>query len=298
MKNILIVGSTGKIGSFLLNSLKPDYTIYTVSRFNSNNYNFNYDFDTQLGDLTLLKKIDFFAVINCIGILPSSNFSEESYYKVNSESVNILASYINGNCKYIFMSTISVYGESIIGRDIIETDKVDPKNLYAKSKLQGELFSKRQFHNYYIFRIPPVYLNFEDKTIYKRIIKTNFIEIKFGDDSQLHSYCSLSTLLTITKQVLENNYEIGVFHIADKKNYSNNFLKEKTKINSLVTFRVKKKHFSLLLRLSKWLKIIYIENKINEIYFKLFCSNVYSINKINNQINNESHSIYTTKNKF
>ncbi len=284
MKKILIVGSTGKIGSFLLNSLKSDYTIYTVSRSNSDNYNFYYDFDKQLGDLTLLKKIDFDIVINCLGILPSSNLSEESYYKVNSESVNILASYMNSACKYIFMSTISVYGESIIDRDILETDNVHPKNLYAKSKLQGELFSKKQFHNYYIFRIPPVYLNFEDKTIYKRIIKTNFLEMKFGDDSQLHSYCSLSTLLTITKQVIEQNFDNGIFHIADKNIYSNNFLKEKLKINSLITVRVYKTHFKLLLGLSKWLKINYIENKINEIYFKLFCNNVYSTNKIYNQI--------------
>ena len=56
MKYMLIVGSTGKIGSFLKNSLKSDYTIYTISRCNPDNYNFYYDFDKQLGDLTLLKK--------------------------------------------------------------------------------------------------------------------------------------------------------------------------------------------------------------------------------------------------
>lgn len=287
MKNILIVGSTGKIGSFLLNSLKSDYTIYTVSRCNSDNYNFYYDFDKQLGDLTLLEEIDFDIVINCLGILPSSNFSEESYYKVNSESVNILASCINSDCKYIFMSTISVYGESIVDRDIIETDKVYPKNLYAKSKLQGELFSKKQFQNYYIFRIPPVYLNFEDKTIYKRIIKNNYIEIKFGDDSQLHSYCSLKTLLLTTKQFIDNNYDNGVFHLADQKIYSNNFLKEKLKVNSLITLRLYKTHFKFLLKLTKFLKLNFVENKINEIYFKLFCNNIYSTNKIFNQINKE-----------
>ena len=133
--------------------------------------------------------------------------------------------------------------------------------------------------------VKTLYKKFKDKTIYKRIIKTNFIEVKFGDDSQLHSYCSLSTLLTITKQVLEKNYEIGVFHIADKKKYSSIFLKEKSKINSLITFRIYKTHFKLLLKLSKWLKINYIENKINELYYKLFCNNVYSTNKIYNQKN-------------
>ena len=280
MKYMLIVGSTGKIGSFLKNSLKSDYTIYTISRCNPDNYNFYYDFDKQLGDLTLLKKIDFDIVINCIGILPSFNFSARSYYRVNSESINILASYLNNDCKYIFMSTISVYGESIENRDVKETDKVYQKNLYAKSKLKGELFSKKQFKNYYIFRIPPVYLNFEDKTLYKRIIKNNFIEIKFGDDSQLHSYCSLLTLLRITNKVIKNNYERGIFHIADQKIYSNTFLKEKLKTNSLITINIYKSHFKYILRLSKWMKINFIENKINEIYYKLFCNNVYSTKKI------------------
>ena len=284
MKNILIVGSTGKIGSFLLNSLKSDYTIYTVSRSNSDKYNFYYDFDKQLGDLRLLKKIDFGIVINCMGILPSSNLSEESYYKVNSESVNILASYINTDCKYIFMSTISVYGESNTNTKIYETDKVVPKTLYAKSKFQGELFSKKQFQNYFIFRIPPVYLNFEDKTIYKRIIKNNYIEIKFGDDSQLHSYCSLKTLLLTTKQFIDKNYDNGVFHLADKKLYSIKFLKEKLNTHSFICLIVYKKHFELLLRLIKLLKLNFLINKVNEIYFKLFCNNVYSTDKIYSQL--------------
>jgi hypothetical protein len=141
-------------------------------------------------------------------------------------------------------------------------------------------FQKKKFHNYYIFRIPPVYLNFEDKTIYKRIIKNNFIEMKFGNDSQLHSYCSLNTLLATTKEVIDNNYDNGIFHVADKKLYSNNFLKEKLNINSLISFRVYKRHFKLFVRLSKFLKLNFVENKINELYFKLFCNNVYSTDKI------------------
>ena len=288
MKKVLIIGSTGKIGSFLLNSLKSDYTIYSVSRSNSSNYNFFYDFDKQSGDLSLLRKIDFDVVINCLGILPSSNFSEKSYYKVNSESINILASYVNTTCKFIFMSTISVYGETITSREIKETDKVNPKNLYAKSKLQGELFSKKQFPNHYIFRIPPVFSSFNDKTIYKRLIKTNFIEMKFGDDSQLHSYCSFQSLLAITKKFIEHSFEVGIYHLADKEPYDNKFLKEKLKINSLISLRVYKQHFELLVKLSKLSKLNFIANKVNEIYFKIFCNNVYSTYKIYSQLENNN----------
>ena len=284
MKKILIVGSTGKIGLYLFNSLKKDYIIYTVSRSSSNNKNFYYDFDKQVGDLSLLRKIDFDIVINCIGILPSSNLPERSYYKVNSESVNTLALFCNNDAKYIFMSTVSVYGESITNMVINETDKVMPKNLYAKSKFKGEIFSKEKFPNHYIFRIPPVYTSFKDKTVYKRLIINNFIEIKFGDDSQLHSYCSLKTLLATTKEIIENNYDNGIFHVADKKLYSINFLKEKLNIKSFICLRVYKKHFELLVRLSKLLKLNFLTNKVNEIYFKLFCNNVYSTHKIYSQL--------------
>ena len=288
MKKILIIGSTGKIGNYLLNSLKFNYTIYTVSRLKSSNYNFYYDFDKQSGDLSLLREIDFDVVVNCLGILPSSNFSKKSYFNVNSESINILASHINSTCKFIFMSTISVYGESITGRAIKESDIVKPKNLYAKSKFQGELFTEKNFRNHYIFRIPPVYLNFEDKTIYKRIIKTNFIEMKFGDDSQLHSYCSLNTILTVTKKVIEQNIEEGIYHLADKRLYNNKFLKEKLKVDSFICLRVYKKHIELLVRLSNLLKLNFIANKVNEIYFKLFCNNVYLTDKIYSQLKNNN----------
>ena len=287
MKNILIIGSTGKIGSFLQSKLKSDYIIYTVSRLKSSDYNCYYDFDKQLGDMSMLKKIFFDTVINCLGILPSSNLSENSYFKVNSESVNILASYINTKCKYIMMSTVSVYGEQIQVGDIKETDKIQPKNLYAKSKYKGEVFSKKQFQNHYIFRIPPVFCNFDDKTIYKRIIMTNLVDIKFGDDFQLHSFCSLQTLLMITKEIIVNDFQNGIYHIADKKLYSNYFLKQKLKVHSFITFNISKSNFKFLIRLIKLLKINFIENKINEIYFKLFCNNVYSTKKIYNQINNK-----------
>lgn len=280
MKKILITGSTGKIGKYLSNSLKENYTIYTISRLQSTNYNFYYDFDKQYGDLSLLQEIEFDAVIHCIGILPSSKSSKKSYYNVNSESINILASYINNTCKFIFLGTISVYGESITEKIINEIDLLNPKNTYAKSKLLGETFTKKNFLNYYIFRIPPVYLNMEDKTIYKRLIKNKFIEIKFGDDSQSHSYCSLEKLVYVTKRFIEQNIDNGIYHVADQKTFNSKFLKQKIKVNSLITIKVNKKYCFLLVRVFNFMKLKFLENKINEIYFKIFCDNVYSTKKV------------------
>ncbi|MDC0280978.1 sugar nucleotide-binding protein [Akkermansiaceae bacterium] len=284
MKRVLIAGSTGKIGSFLVKALASDYAVYTVSRQRSGINNFRYDFDSQSGDLTPLRNIRFEAIIFCIGILPSSNLSKEAFDKINSKSVGVLAQHVNRKCKFIFMSSISVYGESIVDRTISESDKVSPKNLYAKSKLEGEILSRESFKTCYIFRVPPVYTDFNDKTIYKRIVKNKLFEIKFGDDTQLHSFCSLQNLSVIIKQFSDNHYEEGIFHVADREVLSSKDLKDKLKFKPLVVFKFPKWAFESILLFFNVLNIRLVKNKVNEIYFKLFCSNIYSTDKILDQI--------------
>lgn len=287
MENILIIGSTGKIGSYILQALTSSYLVHTVSRLKADKYNFHYDFENQSGDLNSLKEIKFKALIFCVGILPSSRRSKEAYQKINAESVSILAQHVNHNCKFIFMSTISVYGESIVGRDIIETNKIAPKNLYAKSKLDGEASARKLFDKCFVFRIPPVYLDFEDKTIYKRVVKNRFFEIRFGDDRQAHSFCSLSTLSVITKDFIDHNYKDGIFHVADSQVLSSRDLKKKLKFKALLVVRVNKTCFEGLLAILKLSKIKVFSDKLNEIYFKLFCNNIYSTEKVFTQMKKE-----------
>jgi len=287
MKTVLIIGSTGKIGNYFQKNLQSEYKIYTISRLKTSESNFYYDFDSQVGDLSVLKSINFDCAIHSIGLLPSSKFSENAFYRVNADSLNLIRLYLNDNCKFIMLSTISVYGESIVGRTILESDKVNPKNLYAKSKLQGEIYCRQQFSKHYIFRIPPVFLDFQEKTIYKRIIKTSFIEMKFGSDSQKHSYCSLVTLLKITKFCIDLNINYGIYHIADRKAYSNVLLKKLINKKSVLKINFPKYLFLRLLNLSNILRINNLYSKLNEIYFKLFCDNLYSTNKIYSEINEE-----------
>ena len=190
MKNILIIGSSGKIGKHIYNLLINSFSIYTLNQNLDIKSDFQYDFKLMKGDLSGLKKIKFDYIINCAGLLPSSNANKKEFYSVNSNIFDVLYKFLDKKVCFIQLSTISVYGESILERPICEEDKTFPKNTYAKSKLDGEKKCNFFFKNNYIFRIPPVYYDLYDKTLYKRIFKNRLIDFKFSKRDKFHSFCS------------------------------------------------------------------------------------------------------------
>ena len=151
MKNILIIGSSGKIGKHIYNLLINSFSIYTLNQNLDIKSDFQYDFKLMKGDLSGLKKIKFDYIINCAGLLPSSNANKKEFYSVNSNIFDVLYKFLDKKVCFIQLSTISVYGESILERPICEEDKTFPKNTYAKSKLDGEKKCNFFFKNNYIF---------------------------------------------------------------------------------------------------------------------------------------------------
>lgn len=277
MKSILIIGSSGKLGKYLTSRLDTMFHVTVLSR---NTSPFFYDFDKKTGNIDELKKINFDYIINCLGVLPSKKVKDQSFYNINSSSIDILSEWVNSSVIFINLSTISVYGESIKHRKIIENDKVNPKNIYAKSKLNGEKLVSKKFNKYINFRIPPVYLDYNDSTLYKRIIKNDLIEIIFNDDNQLHSFCSLNTLYQTILKYIDNPCKNGVYHLCDKKLISIKELKNHIDKKPLVKLKIKNGIFEFLIKISKAIKLGKFTSKINEIHFKTCLSNIYSTKKI------------------
>ena len=143
---------------------------------------------------------------------------------------------------------------------------------------------KKQFPNHYIFRIPPVYTNFDDSTLVKRIIKNSLIEIFFGDENHSHSFCSLKTLNNVIVSIINNKIPYGVYNVCDNRLFHIKDLKNIIRNKPLIKLKIKPQIFIELTKLFKFLGLKKIENKINEIYFKTCCNNIYSINKLKNQI--------------
>ena len=136
----------------------------------------------------------------------------------------------------------------------------------------------------FIFRIPPIYTNYSDKTLYKRIIKNKFFEVKFGDDNQKHSYCSLDQLYKIIFYVIKHKLPYGIYHVTDRNLLSIKFLKSLIKEKPLIKLRVNPKLILFIIYIFKLLRLKNLENRINEIYYKSCINNIYSTKKISKHI--------------
>jgi len=140
---VLITGSNGFIGSYLASQL--DKKNYEVKRHIRNQKkllnNADHVFFTTSDLETAVKEID--VVIHCAGKSgPSKNQRNDwdSYHEANAiftKKVALLAAKNNVK-KFIYLSTIKVYGEETLGGPITLNSKLNPADFYAKSKLLGE----------------------------------------------------------------------------------------------------------------------------------------------------------------
>lgn len=282
---ILILGHTGKIGSFLFEKLvRTEQSLITLGR-SKNKSDIFYDFDKNEGDLHKLENLKIDLIINALGKLPKHKADKLAYSNANINALKILQKYFNNNTEIIQLSTISVYGEEVTNRAVKETDEIKPKNNYAATKLQAEEFIIKNFRKHWIFRIPPVYSDLDDNILYKRVILNRLVEVIFNDDKQKHSYCSLSRIFEVIETgCIQNLLPYGVYNLADKKYFSIKQIKSRRKMHSFVKIPVNPGVFLKTRDLFRFLGIESISEKINEIHYKTCTSNLYCTKKLEKYI--------------
>jgi len=141
--NVLITGSNGMLGKDIV------YILSSTGKFNIHGINRTMNVKSKIKeyicDLTnfnmlksILKEINPDIIIHCAAnVNVDSCESDKNYaYKINTESVKILASYNPSKSKFIYISTDSVFNG--MNEDYKEEDMPDPLNYYAFTKLKGE----------------------------------------------------------------------------------------------------------------------------------------------------------------
>jgi len=171
MENVLILGAAGNIGYDLLLKLIEKEYILTAFDINTNinNKKLNKLKDKtnivygDIEDKTLIKELvkNKDIIINCAGIMPPyANLDDEIAntinYKGNKNVVDAIREF-NPQCKYFYLSFISVYGITDKEREInLKTEIDDHNDLYTKSIIKSEEYIKTNLKKHCILRMPIV----------------------------------------------------------------------------------------------------------------------------------------------
>lgn len=287
---ILITGVYGTVGSYLCNELKDKHEIIGIGRrekYEGCHKYYSCDITDKAQVENILKENgDLDIIIHCAALAHNkgNDLSKERFMKVNFEAtkyfVDLSNRYLNLK-NFIFISTISVYGERLDKDIYVETDFCEPRSPYAVAKkLSEEYIIENCKCNYTMLRLAPVYSKNFTLNIERRS-KIKGIPYIVGSGKQKLSLCNIKNIYEAVNYVIDNSeVEVNeIYNISDSVVYE---------FNDLIDFIGAKKKVIL----PKFgLKILYSLNNvtvkkqfIHENSIKLISDNIYSSKKLSKKV--------------
>ena len=220
--HILITGGTGFIGGYLSDGLmNAGYRVTTVSRSaGSNGSHICADLTHEETVVDLAKKLSSVdTIIHCAAIAhgekPPENHSVADFNTLISD--NILKAFEGHQLHWIFISSISVYGELYSESSIPVTLIPNPVDSYGVGKLHDEgLFISSSSH-LDILRLMPVYDSQNLQDIKKRVFLPNTnVKITIRP-TPLYSICNVEKVLTAVKKCMNNSSGQRIIQVGDSQ---------------------------------------------------------------------------------
>lgn len=287
---VLITGVNGFIGSNINNGLKDKYEILGISQSKNSKVCDQY-IQCDLTDKEALEEVikkhsDIDVIVHCAALAHNkgNDLSRERFMKVNygvtQDLVDLSNKYLNLK-KFIFLSTISVYGERMEKSVYVEGDECFPKSPYAVAKKKSEEYIEANCKSpYFMLRLAPVYsdtfkLNIQRRTEIRGI---NYI---VGKGNNKLSLCNVKNIVDVVDNIIDGNIPSNeIYNISDEKEYT---FKDMLDINKVSKFKMFIPKFAI--------KMLYSINKvsikkqfIDENSIKLVTDNIYSSRKIRKNI--------------
>lgn len=288
---ILITGVYGIVGSFITNKLIKEHEVIGVGRKKSYEGCHKY-YSCDITDKKKLEEIikensDLDFIIHCAALAHNkgNDLSYDRFIKINFEATKSLVDLSSKYLKlkdFIFISTISVYGEILNKEVYSEEDTCYPKSPYAVAKKMSEEYLLKEYKGKTsILRLSPVYskeflLNIKRRTEIKGCI------YKVGDGNQKLTLCNISNIYEVVKYLIDNYAKEGteIYNVGDSEPYRYlDLIKEFTDKKALT---VPKFLVSCLYKINE---VTLKKQFIHENSIKLISDNIYSTKKINDRVN-------------
>ncbi|MBC8018524.1 MAG: NAD(P)-dependent oxidoreductase [Verrucomicrobia bacterium] len=215
---ILLLGSTGKMGTALREVFSGGYTVVGTSRANLDATDFS-----RLRFLINEHEPDI--VINTIAFLgiDACEREPEKAFRLNTLYPKSLAELANEKgFLLIHFSSDAVFNNE--KQDFhLESDPASPLNVYGLSKYGGDCFIRAIAERYYIIRVSLLFgqstnsSQFVEKMLTR--IRHGAVVLKIADDIVLSPSYTLDVALEV-KRLLENSFPHGLYHVANQGNAS------------------------------------------------------------------------------
>jgi nucleoside-diphosphate-sugar epimerase len=291
MKNILIFGGSGFIGTSLCKQLNInsnfDFTI--VDKLRSKTFPNKTKIKDIRNRIQFKNYKNYVALINLAAEHKDNVAPRSLYYETNVAGARHVCNLARKNKikKIIFTSSVAVYGSS----DLImsESSKENPNNDYGKSKLEAEKIYLNWYHedpeNRSLIIIRPTVVFGEENrgniyNLFTLIASRKFIMI--GNGLNRKSIAYVENLSAFICHCINSNSGLKIFNYADKPDFTmNNFVKlicRELKINYQVKVYIPKLVALTIASIFDVIsKIVNIKFKISAIRVSKFCMNsIYS----------------------
>ena len=212
---IVLLGKNGQVGSNILKKNK-DYlfNLFSFSRRELDISNFQ-DFESKINII----KPDVIVNATAYNFVDLAEENETEAFKVNQDALDFISTFCNKlNIPLIHISTDFVFdGNS--SQPYKEDDKVNPLNIYGKSKVGGEDVIKKNLDKHIIIRTSWVFSEIGSnflKTILKLLETKKSISIVNNQIGSPTSANSISDIIMKILKIYSNNKSLkwGTYHFS------------------------------------------------------------------------------------
>ena len=237
-QTILITGGSGLIGEALCRRLGPRYRVVSLDRTPCRVSQVQGEVADLLDAAGMQSLVDTHApdvVIHCAGIAHQKvgQIDRETYMTVNSGATEQLAKRVaekNPRVQFLFLSSVSVYGELFTRNAIPEDHPCRPSSDYAESKLDAErrllaLHDSGELKHLQILRLAPVYDRDWHLNLARRILAPKGLSyLRFGAGEQKMSALAKDNLTAFIAFCLSfpGDGVPGIYNVCDASPYAFN----------------------------------------------------------------------------